>query len=154
MVYFSWVRTYGLRNTDFENLTVASLFGNFLRGLPLKFQYTTFGSIKISGKEIFTGSLAGSQPEMTIFDLMGDFSETGEVNGFMVRCTSSQFKVPWQKIAIRRRNCEEKKDDATVKDTVVQSYSRKMQVILIFLLVRFSLVRFSRFSLMFWRIGA
>ena len=49
-----------------------------------------------------------SEPEMTIFDRMGDFSESGEVNlafGFMVRCTSSKFKVPWQKIANRRRNC-------------------------------------------------
>ena len=77
-------------------LTVASLFGNFLargcfsliasrmtivsKGLPLKFQYATFGSIKMSGNEIFTGSLTGSEPEMTIFDRMGDFSESGEVN--------------------------------------------------------------------------
>ena len=82
------------------NLTVASLFGNLLprgcffadsfsydhriknypQGLPLKFQYATIGSIKTSGNEIFTGSLTGSEPEMTIFDLMGDFSESGEVN--------------------------------------------------------------------------
>ena len=81
-------------------LTVALLFGNFLpkrlffadsfsydyriknypQGLPLKFQNATFGSIKISGNEIFTGSLTGSEPEMTIFDRMGDFSESGEVN--------------------------------------------------------------------------
>ena len=53
---------------------------NYPQGLPLKFQYATFGSIKISGNEIFTGSLTGSEPEMTIFDRMGDFSESGEVN--------------------------------------------------------------------------
>jgi len=46
---------------------------NYPEGLPLKFQYVTFGSIKISGNEIFTGILTGSEPEMTIFDLMGDF---------------------------------------------------------------------------------
>ena len=53
---------------------------NYPQGLPLKFQYATFGSIKISGNEIFTSSLTGSEPEMTIFDRMGDFSESGEVN--------------------------------------------------------------------------
>ena len=80
----------------------------YRQGLPLRFQYATFRSIKISGNEIFTGTLTGSEPEMTIFDRMGDFSEPGEVSqafGFMVRCTSSQFKVPLQKIANRRRNC-------------------------------------------------
>ena len=50
---------------------------NYPQGLPLKFQYAT---IKISGNEFFTGSLTGSGPEMTIFDRMGDFSESGEVN--------------------------------------------------------------------------
>ena len=52
---------------------------NNSQSLPLKFQYATFGSIKISGNEIFTGSLTGSEPEMTIFDRMGDFFESGEV---------------------------------------------------------------------------
>ena len=59
----------------------------------MKFEYATFGQIKISGNEILTGSLTGSGPEMTIFDRIGDFSESGEAFGFMVRCTSSQFKV-------------------------------------------------------------
>ena len=70
----------------------------------MEFQYTTFGSIKISGKEIFTGSLAGSQPEMTIFDLMGDFSETGEVNG--VPAPSSRYlgkKLPFGDATVRRK---------------------------------------------------
>jgi len=49
---------------------------NYPQGSPLKFQYATFGSIKISGNEIFTGS----EPEMTIFDRIGDFSESEEVN--------------------------------------------------------------------------
>ena len=76
------------------SLTVVSLFGNFLprgcfsliascmitlsKNIPktqLLVQNATFGSIKISGNEIFTGSLTGSEPEMTIFDRMGDFSE-------------------------------------------------------------------------------
>ena len=46
----------------------------------MKFQYATFGSINISGNEIFTRSLTESEPEMTIFDRMGDFSGSGEVN--------------------------------------------------------------------------
>ena len=54
----------------------------------MKFQYATFGSINISENEIFAGSLTGSEPEMTIFDRMGDFSVSGGFNlafGFMVR---------------------------------------------------------------------
>ena len=38
----------------------------------MKFQYATFRLI-IFGNEIFTGSLTGSEPEITIFDRMGDF---------------------------------------------------------------------------------
>ena len=57
-----------------------TVYKNYPKGLPLKFQYATFGSKKISGNEIFTRSLTGSEPEMTLFDRMGDFSESGEVN--------------------------------------------------------------------------
>ena len=49
---------------------------NYPKGRPLKFENATFGLIKISRNEIFTGS----EPEMTIFDRMGHFSESGEVN--------------------------------------------------------------------------
>ena len=51
---------------------MTTLSKNHPQGLPLKFQYATFRSIKISGNEIFIGSLTGSEPEMTIFDRMGD----------------------------------------------------------------------------------
>ena len=47
-----------------------SLVKNYPQGLPLKFQYTTFGSIKVSGNEIFTGSLTGSEPEMTTYQYL------------------------------------------------------------------------------------
>ena len=69
---------------------------NYPQGLPLKFQYATFRSIKISENEIFTGSLTGSEPEMTIFDRMGD--------PFGIWRSRNLEKVPWQKIADRRRN--------------------------------------------------
>ena len=41
-------------------------------GLPLKFEYATFGWIKISGNKFFTVSLTGSGLEMTIIDRKGD----------------------------------------------------------------------------------
>ena len=95
-------------------LTVASLFGNFLprgcfsliasrmtivsknhpQGLPLKFEYATFGWIKISGNDIFTVCLTGSGPEMNIFDRMGDFFRVWRSQlSFLFHGTVYQFPV-------------------------------------------------------------
>ena len=52
-------------------LTVASLFDRFLpRGYFSKIY--TFRAIQISGNETLIGSWAGSEPDMTISDHMGD----------------------------------------------------------------------------------
>ena len=59
----------------------------------MKFQYATFGSIKISGYEIFTGSLTGSEPEMTIFDRMGDFPSLEKSTKLSVSWYGHQFPV-------------------------------------------------------------
>ena len=85
---------------------------------PPKFQYGTFYSIKISGNEICTGSSTGSEPEMTIFDLMGGFrslekSTKLSVSWYGVPVPSSRYlgkKLPIGDATVRRN-----KDDATVK---------------------------------------
>ena len=77
--------------------------------------------MKISGNEICTGSSTGSEPEMTIFDLMGDFPSLKK---------STKLSVSWngvpvpssrylgKKLAIDDATVRRKKDDATIKFTL------------------------------------
>ena len=43
-------------------------YKNYSQGLPLKFQGSNFGAIKIPGNKILIGRLTGSEPDMTISD--------------------------------------------------------------------------------------
>ena len=85
----------------------------------MKFQYATFRLI-IFGNEIFTGSLTGSEPEMTIFDRMDDpFGIWRSRPSLRFHETVYQFRVQgtWTKMANRLRNYKEEKDDATLNIT-------------------------------------
>ena len=66
---------------------------------------------------------------MTTADRISDvweFGESVQAFGFIIRSTSSLFKVPWQKHA-KLHLLGEKKDDATVKFFGIKSTGKKVK---------------------------
>ena len=54
-------------------------------------------------------------PFLIVWVILSESGEIDQAFGFMKRCTSSEFKVPWQKLPIGDATIRRKKDDATVK---------------------------------------